>query len=307
MFTYIIKRLIQMIPVAIGVTFFVFSILHLIPGDPARIIAGEAANPDVIEALREQLGLNDPFLVQYFRTLGRIVTGDFGTSIRTGLPVTQEIFESRFFITFQVALIGVAFSSLVGITLGVIQATRKNGIVDMSLMLVSLTFMSMPGFWLAILMINLFAVSWQILPVAGWGTLAQAVMPVLVLASGASATTARMTRASLIEVLDQDYIRTAHAKGLPETRIIYKHALRNALIPVITLIGLQFGGLLTGAMITETIFAINGLGRLIVDSIRNQNFPVAQGGILIFSLMFMAVNLTVDVLYRFVNKRIDLT
>jgi len=296
-----------MIPVAIGVTFFVFSILHLIPGDPARIIAGEAANPDVIEALREQLGLNDPFLVQYFRTLGRIVTGDFGTSIRTGLPVTQEIFESRFFITFQVALIGVAFSSLVGITLGVIQATRKNGIVDMSLMLVSLTFMSMPGFWLAILMINLFAVSWQILPVAGWGTLAQAVMPVLVLASGASATTARMTRASLIEVLDQDYIRTAHAKGLPETRIIYKHALRNALIPVITLIGLQFGGLLTGAMITETIFAINGLGRLIVDSIRNQNFPVAQGGILIFSLMFMAVNLTVDVLYRFVNKRIDLT
>ena len=307
MFTYIIKRLIQMIPVAIGVTFFVFSILHLIPGDPARIIAGEAANPEVIETLREQLGLNDPFLVQYFRTLGRLITGDFGTSIRTGLPVTQEIFESRFFITFQVALIGVAFSSLVGITLGVIQATRKNGFVDMGLMLVSLTFMSMPGFWLAILMINLFAVSWQILPVAGWGTLAQAVMPVLVLASGASATTARMTRASLIEVLDQDYIRTAHAKGLPEARIIYRHALRNALIPVITLIGLQFGGLLTGAMITETIFAINGLGRLIVDSIRNQNFPVAQGGILIFSLRFMAVNLTVDVLYRFVNKRIDLT
>jgi len=296
-----------MVPVAIGVTFFVFSILHLIPGDPARIMAGEAAQPDVIEALREQLGLNDPFLVQYFRTLGRIVTGDFGTSIRTGLPVTQEIFESRFFITFQVALIGVSFSSLLGITLGVIQATKKNGIVDMGLMLISLTFMSMPGFWLAILMINLFAVSWQILPVAGWGTLAQTVMPVLVLASGASATTARMTRASLIEVLDQDYIRTAHAKGLPETRIIYRHALRNALIPVITLIGLQFGALLTGAMITETIFAINGLGRLIVDSIRNQNFPVAQGGILIFSLMFMTVNLIVDVLYRFVNKRIDLT
>ena len=307
MFTYIIKRLIQMIPVGIGVTFFVFSILHLMPGDPARIIAGEAAQPDVIEALREQLGLNDPFFVQYFRTLGRIVTGDLGTSIRTGLPVTQEIFESRFFITFQVALIGVSFSSLVGITLGIIQATRKNGFIDMGLMLVSLTLMSMPGFWLAILMINLFAVSWQILPVAGWGTLAQAVMPVLVLATGASATTARMTRASLIEVLDQDYIRTAHAKGLPEARIIYKHALRNALIPVITLIGLQFGGLLTGAMITETIFAINGLGRLIVESIRNQNFPVAQGGILIFSLMFMAVNLTVDVLYRFVNKRIDLT
>jgi len=296
-----------MIPVGIGVTFFVFSILHLMPGDPARIIAGEAAQPDVIEALREQLGLNDPFFVQYFRTLGRIVTGDLGTSIRTGLPVTQEIFESRFFITFQVALIGVSFSSLVGITLGIIQATRKNGFIDMGLMLVSLTLMSMPGFWLAILMINLFAVSWQILPVAGWGTLAQAVMPVLVLATGASATTARMTRASLIEVLDQDYIRTAHAKGLPEARIIYKHALRNALIPVITLIGLQFGGLLTGAMITETIFAINGLGRLIVESIRNQNFPVAQGGILIFSLMFMAVNLTVDVLYRFVNKRIDLT
>ena len=307
MITYVIKRLIQMIPVAIGVTFFVFSIIHIMPGDPARIIAGEAANPEVIENLREQLGLNDPFFVQYFRYLGRLVQGDFGTSIRTGLPVTQEIFESRFFITFQVALVGVAFSSLVGITLGIIQATRKNGFIDMSLMLISLTGMSMPAFWLAILLINLFAVSWQLLPVAGWGTVAQAIMPVLVLASGASATTARMTRASLIEVLDQDYIRTARAKGLSESRIIYKHALRNALIPVITLIGLQFGGLLTGAMITETVFAINGLGRLIVESIRNQNFPVAQGGILIFSLMFMTVNLIVDILYRFVNKRIDLT
>jgi peptide/nickel transport system permease protein len=174
-------------------------------------------------------------------------------------------------------------------------------------MLITLTGMSMPIFWMGLLLINFFAVTHGILPVAGWGTWRQAIMPVMALALGSSAVVARMTRASLIEVLDQDYIRTAYAKGLAETKVLYKHALRNALIPVITLVGLQFGGLLTGAIITESIFAINGMGRLVIDSIRNQDFPVAQGGILIFSIAFMVVNLIVDVLYRFVNKRIDLS
>jgi len=296
-----------MIPVAIGVTFFVFSILHLTPGDPARIIAGEAAQPEVIETRREQLGLNDPFLVQYGRYLSRLVQGDLGTSIRTNRAVTAEIFESRFLITMQLALIATSVSVLFGLIIGVIQASWKNSFIDIGLMLITLTGMSMPVFWLGILLINFFAVTHGILPVAGWGTWAQTVMPVMALGLGSSAVVARMTRASLIEVLDQDYIRTAYAKGLGETKVLYKHALRNALIPVITLIGLQFGGLLTGAILTETIFAINGMGRLVIDSIRNQDFPVAQGGILIFSISFMFVNLIVDVLYRFVNKRIDLT
>jgi len=295
-----------MIPVAIGVTFFVFSIMHLTPGDPARIMAGEAARPEVIEALRAQMGLDDPFFVQYFRYLGRLVQGDLGNSVRgNNLPVAYLIFENRMAITFQLAIAATSFSILLGILIGVFQATRRNSAIDMGLMFVTLAGMSMPIFWLGLLMINLFAVSWRILPVAGWGTLAQAIMPVLCLASGSSAVVARMTRASLIEVLDQDYIRTAYAKGLAEAKIIYKHALRNALIPVITLVGLQFGGLLAGAVVTETIFAINGMGRLIIDSIRQQDFPVVQGGILVFSLTFMFVNLIVDISYRLINKRID--
>jgi len=304
--TYIIRRILQMIPVGIGVTFFVFSIMHLTPGDPARIMAGEAARPEVIEALRYQLGLDDPFLVQYFRYLGRLVQGDLGNSVRgDNIPVVNLIFDSRFAITFQLAIVATSVSILVGLIIGVIQATRKNSFIDTGMMLVTLGGMSMPVFWLGLLLINFFAVTLRILPVAGWGTLAHTVMPVIALGTGSSAVIARMTRASLIEVLDQDYIRTAYAKGISETKIIYKHALRNALIPVITLMGLQFGGLLAGAVVTETIFAINGMGRLVIDSIRQQDFPVVQGGILIFSISFMVVNLLVDVSYRLINKRID--
>ena len=307
MMTYIAKRLIQMIPVGIGVTFFVFSILFLTPGDPARIMAGEHATSEVVEQWREALGLNDPFLVQYGRYLGRLVQGDLGECIRTGRPVANAIFDSRFFITFQVAALGTSVSMFLGIIIGIIQATRRNSFVDIGLMFTTLTLMSIPTFWLGLILINFFAVSHRILPVAGWGTLAQAVMPIMTLATGASATVARMTRASMIEVLDQDYIRTAYAKGLAERKVIYKHALRNALIPVVTLVGLQFGGLLTGAIITETVFAINGMGRLTIEAIRNQNFPVAQSGILIFALIFMLVNLIVDITYRLLNKRIELT
>jgi len=295
-----------MIPVAIGVTFVVFSMLHLIPGDPARIMAGEAARPEVVEQLRENLGLNDPFLVQYGRYLSRLLQGDMGESIRSGRPVLNEIFDNRLQITFQLAVAGTAFSVLLGLIIGILQASRKYSFVDTGLMLITLTGMSMPVFWFGLLLINLFAVSMRILPVAGWGTLAQAVMPVLTLASGASAVIARMTRASLIEVLNQDYVRTAYAKGLSETRVIYKHAIRNALIPVITLVGLQFGQLLAGAMITETIFAINGMGRLALTAIQTQDFPVVQGVVLMFSVSFMVVNCIVDLLYTVINKRIDM-
>jgi len=296
-----------MIPVAIGVTFIVFSMLHLTPGDPARILAGEAARPEAVEQLRESLGLNDPFFVQYGRYLGNLLRGDLGESMRSGRPVLDEIFDNRMQITFQLAVAGTAASVLIGLIIGIIQASKKYSYVDTGLMLLTLTGMSMPVFWFGLLLINLFAVSWRILPVAGWGTLAQTIMPVMTLASGASAVVARMTRASLIEVLNQDYIRTAYAKGLSETKVVYKHAIRNALIPVITIVGLQFGGLLAGAMITETMFAINGMGRLVLGAIQTQDFPVVQGGILIFSVSFMVVNCIVDVLYTVINKRIDVS
>jgi len=307
MFTYIARRFLQMIPVAIGVTFIVFSMLYLIPGDPARVIAGEAASPEVVEQIRENLGLNDPFLVQYFRYLGNLLQGDMGISMRSQRPVVNEIFDARFQITVQLALAATATSALVGLIIGIIQAAKKYSFIDTGLMLLTLTGMSIPIFWLGIILINFFAVSLRILPVAGWGTLAQAIMPIMALALGSSAIIARMARASLIEVLNQDYIRTAHAKGLAEVRVIYKHAIRNALIPVITLVGLQFGGLLSGAIITESIFAINGLGRLAIDSIRNHDFPMVQGAVLVFAVSFMTVNCIVDVLYRVVNKRIELS
>lgn len=307
MFTYIARRFLQMIPVAIGVTFIVFSMLYLIPGDPARVIAGEAASAEVVEQIRENLGLNDPFLMQYLRYLGNLLQGDMGISMRSQRPVVNEIFDNRFQITVHLALAATATSALVGLIIGVIQAAKKYSFIDTGLMLLTLTGMSIPIFWLGIILINFFAVSLRILPVAGWGTLAQAVMPIIALGVGSSAIIARMTRASLIEVLNQDYIRTAHAKGLSEVRVIYKHAIRNALIPVITIIGLQFGGLLSGAIITESIFAINGLGRLAIDSIRNQDFPMVQGAVFVFAISFMTVNCIVDVLYRVVNKRIELS
>ena len=307
MLTFIIRRLLLIIPVGLGVTFVVFSMIHLTPGDPARIIAGEAAGQEVVESIRENLGLNDPFLVQYGRYLYNLVRGDMGTSIRTQRPVFNEIFDTRFAITYQLALSATSLSVLMGMIIGIIQATNKNSFVDTGLMLITLAGMSIPVFWLGILLINFFAVGLQILPVAGWGSFGQAVMPTLALAIGASAIVARMTRASLIEALDQDYVRTAYAKGISEARVVYKHALKNALIPVITVVGLQFGGLLAGAILTETIFAINGMGRLVVDAIRNHDFPVAQGVILIFSMSFIVVNCIVDLLYRFVNKRIDVS
>ena len=306
MLVFIIRRLLQTIPVALGVTFAVFAILHLIPGDPAIVIAGEAADPAQVEQIRINLGLNDPFLVQYGRYLGRLVQGDMGTSIRSSRPVAEEIFERRFFITVELAIVSTAFTSLIGLIIGVISATRRHTPLDVGLMLFSLLGLAMPNFWLGILLMSLLGVQLGLFPLIGWGTPAQIVLPALTLGIGGSALIARMTRASLLDVLTKDYIRTAHAKGISERIIIYKHALRNALIPVITVVGLSFGSMLSGAILTETIFAINGMGRLIVDSIRDRDFPVAQGAILVTSMMFVLVNCLVDVVYRMVNRRVDL-
>lgn len=306
MMVFVARRLLLLVPVVLGVSFLVFSMLFMIPGDPARILAGEAADMAQVEQLRENLGLNDPFLVQYVRYLGNALQGDLGNSIRSGRPVVQEIFEVRFAVTVQLAILSTAFTVLLGLVIGIVSAMYKHSPLDIGLMLLSLLGLSMPNFWLGILLMNFLGVQLGLFPLIGWGNPNQMVMPVLMLGLTGSATIARMTRASLIDVLSQDYIRTAFAKGISEKKVIFKHALRNALVPVITIVGLSFGGMLSGAVITESIFAINGMGRLIIDAIRVQDFPLAQGTILITATMFVLVNCAVDVLYRVVNKRIDL-
>lgn len=306
MLTYIIRRILQTIPVMLGVTLAVFLMMHLIPGDAAKIMAGENADEAQVEAMREKLGLNDPLHEQYISYVVNAVQGDLGTSIRTNRSVSEEIFNERFWITVQLAFIGTALAVLIGLIAGIISATRKYSFADVSLMIFALFGLSMPNFWLGIMLIYFFAVDLKMLPVAGWGTWEHMILPAITLGTGGAAIIARMTRSSMLEVINQDYIRTAYAKGVSDKLVIYKHALRNALIPVVTVVGLQFGGLLGGAVITETVFAINGLGRLIIDSIRAHDFPMVQGTILVCAVLFVVVNFFVDITYRIVNKRIDL-
>ncbi len=303
---YILRRLLQMIPVLLGVVFLVFSLMHLVPGDPAMIMAGERASPVQLEQMRERLGLNDPLHVQYLRYLGNAASGDLGRSVRNNRPVTQEIFASRYWVTIRLALSSIALAVVLGMTAGVVSAVWRHSLFDTAIMLVALFGLSMPAFWLGIMLIYWFSVQLFWLPAAGWGTFEQAILPVITLGTAGAAVIARMTRSSMLEVINQDYIRTARAKGVREAIVINKHALRNALIPVVTVVGLQFGFFLGGSVLTETVFAINGLGRLMVGAINARDFPVVQGAVLVAAVSFMAVNLIVDITYRFLNKRIVL-
>ncbi|MEC2074290.1 nickel ABC transporter permease [Alkalihalophilus marmarensis] len=305
MFTYIVRRLIQTIPVLFGVTILVFSMMHLIPGDPAQIIAGESASEAQVEQMRERLGLNDPLPKQYFNYIGNAIQGDLGNSIRSGREVTQEI-SGRFWVTIELAIYSTILSVFIGLIAGIISATRHYTFLDTMIMIVALFGLSMPNFWLGLMLIQYFAIEFRWFLPSGWGSWQQAVLPVITLGTAGAAIVARMTRSSMLEVIGQDYIRTARAKGVKERVVIYRHALKNALIPVVTVVGLQFGVLLGGTVLTETVFAINGMGRLIIDAIRARDFPIVQGTVLVISLLFVLVNLLVDISYRFLNKRIDL-
>ncbi|TMW72207.1 nickel ABC transporter permease [Alteribacter natronophilus] len=306
MFVYIVRRLMQTIPVVIGVTILVFSMMHLVPGNPAQIIAGESASPTQVAQMEERLGLNDPLPVQYFSYVGNAVTGDLGNSIRSGNAVTDEIF-SRLPVTIELALYSTFLSIFIGLIAGVISATKRYTFTDAAIMIVALFGLSMPNFWLGLMLVQYFSLPpLQWFPVTGWGTPQHIVLPVLTLGTAGAAIIARMTRSSMLDVINQDYIRTARAKGVKERIIIYKHALRNALIPVVTVVGLQFGVLLGGTVIIEQVFAINGLGRLVIEAISARDFPVVQGSVLVIALMFVLVNLLVDLSYRFLNKRIEL-
>ncbi|GKU85076.1 nickel ABC transporter permease [Niallia sp. NCCP-28] len=304
MLTFILKRIIQTIPIMLGVIFIIFLIMHLVPGDPATLIVGESAPPEVVEKVREELGLNEPFLIQYFHYIGNVLHGDFGLSYRSNRPVIDEVMF-RLPTTLALSLVSILITIFIGLIAGIVSATKQNSWSDRILMIVSLIGVSFPSFWIGLMLIYIFSVKLGLLPTSGWGTVQQMILPAITLGLMGAAVVARMTRSSMLEVIRLDYIRTAKAKGLRENIIVYKHALKNALIPIITVIGLQFGSLLSGAVIIESVFSINGLGRMIVDAIKMRDLPVVQGGVLVASLLFVFVNLLVDILYRKFNKRTD--
>ncbi|KKK34538.1 peptide ABC transporter permease [Salinicoccus sediminis] len=305
MTTFIIRRLLQLIPVLLGVTVLVFSLMHLTPGNPAVIMAGESAPEATVRAIEARLGLNDPLHIQYFNFLSNALQLDFGVSIRDNIPVFDHI-RPRFFITMELAIYGTIFAVVFGLLVGIVSAARQYSFSDVALMVVALFGLSMPNFWLGLMLIQWFAIELRWFAPTGWGDPNQIALPVIALGTAGAAIIARMTRSSMLDVLSQDYIRTARAKGVKERIVIFRHALKNALIPVVTVIGLQFGYFLGGSILTESVFAINGLGRLIIDSILQRDFPVVQGAILVISVSFVIVNLVVDISYRFLNKRVDL-
>ena len=303
MLQYIIKRLLSTIPVLLGISFLLFFMLRMLPGDPAQVLAGQMASPEEIENIRNQLGLNEPVHVQYGKFLTRLVQFDLGRSARTRNPVTQEVW-ARLPNTMLLAVVAITLACVFGIPAGIISAVRPYTWMDYLVTSAALFGISMPVFWLGLMLVVVFSVMLHWLPAGGTGSWQHVVLPSVTLASFVVAFIARMTRSTMIEVLSQDYTTTARSKGLKERVVIIKHALKNALIPIITVVGLQFGLLLGGAVLTETVFAWPGIGRLIVDSILARDYPMIQGTILIFGLLYILVNLVVDLIYAWVDPRI---
>jgi peptide/nickel transport system permease protein len=328
---YIAKRLLQLIPVLLGVAIISFSLIHLAPGDPARTIAGEHASEQTIQTLREKYGLDRPLYVQFWRWFEQVLRGDFGRSIVSNEFVMKEILN-RFPNTVELAFFSMLIAIVVGFVAGVISASKQYSFLDYTTMGVALFGVSMPVFWLGIMLMMIFGVFFRVLPIGGriaadisleritglyiidslvrgnWkalgSTLKYLILPSVALATIPMATIARVTRSSMLEVLRQDFIRTERAKGLSERVVIYKHAVRNAMLPVITVIGLNFGLLLAGALLTETVFSWPGIGRYVVKAVQMRDYPVVQGCVLFFSFMFVIVNLITDLLYVLIDPRI---
>ncbi len=303
MLQYTIRRALVAIPTLFGVLIIVFAMVRLAPGDPAVLLAGEFADAATIERIRVRFGLDRSPLEQFGRFIGGVVQGDLGRSTRTERLVTQDL-ATYFPNTLELALGAIVVALAIGIPAGVVSAIRPNGPIDFAVTTVALLGVSMPVFWFGLLAILIFSVQLGWFPVAGRGTFAHLVLPAITLGVSSTAIIARMTRSSMLEVLNQDLVRTARAKGLKESGVVLKHALRNALVPVVTVIGLQFGALLAGAVITETVFTWPGIGRLLVDSIRARDYPVVQGAVLLIAVSFVVVNLLVDLVYGFIDPRI---
>ncbi|WP_325167242.1 ABC transporter permease [Rubrobacter xylanophilus] len=331
MATYIGRRLLQIIPVLFGVSVIVFFMVRAIPGDPAQILLGQQATPEQVERLREQLGLNEDPLTQYVIFLRDALTGDLGESIVTGRPVTVELLD-RFPATLELTLAALLFAVVVGIPVGVLAAVRQYSWIDRLTSVVALTGVSMPIFWLALVLVVVFTVRLDLLPFPGrlssgveivritgmvvpdailtgnfvglWDGIKHLILPAVALGTIPMAVVTRMTRSAMLEVMGEDYIRTAHAKGVTPWRVVFKHALRNALLPVVTVIGLQFGLLMGGAVLTETIFSWDGIGQIALESIYRRDYPMIQGVVLYGAFFFVLVNLVVDVLYAVLDPRV---
>jgi peptide/nickel transport system permease protein/oligopeptide transport system permease protein len=301
--TYIVRRVLAGVPTLWGVATVVFVMARLLPGDPARVIAGLLASPEDVERIRHQMGLDQPLWVQYVDFLSSLLHLNLGTSAHTNAPVIEEI-GSRLPYTIELAVIALAIAVTAGIFAGVVAAIRRNTSLDLLISGLSVFGVSMPVYWLGLMMIIVFAIELHLFPAAGADEPTSIVMPALTLALFSVGLIARMTRSSMLEVLGQDYVRTARAKGAPFRVVVLRHALRNALLPIMTVIGLQFGALLGGAVVTETVFAWPGVGRLLVDSIFFRDYPVVQGLVLMFGTTFVLINLLVDLLYAYVDPRI---
>lgn len=303
MLRYLTRRLLLTIPVLLGVATLVFALIHFIPGDPAQAMLGEGASPEDIAQLRTRLGLDRPLLVQYGVFLNGAVHGDLGVSLRNDQPVAKQILE-RMPATAELAFAAMAVALLIALPLGIVAAVWRGTWIDHTAMTLSLVGISIPNFWLGPMMAIVFAVRLGWLPVGGSGTLAHLVLPSLTLGAALAAILARMTRASLLEELREPYVLAARAKGVSRSRAVLHHAFRNSLIPIVTILGLQFGVVLTGAVITETIFAWPGIGRLLIQSISFRDYPTVQGCVLLIAITYVGVNLLTDLTYGFLDPRI---
>lgn len=299
---YIARKLALLPFIIVAVSILIFVVIRFIPGDPARLMAGMDATSEGVEVLRRKLGLDQNIIVQYWRFFVNAVQGDLGTSINSGYPVVREI-AARIPYTLQLTIAAFTIAIVIGVPAGIIAAVYSNSWIDQIVMVFSVIGASTPSFWIALMGMSLFSVQLRWLPLFGAGTFKHLVLPSLALAMGPLALVARMSRSSMLEVMKEDYVRTASAKGLTKFRVYTKHALKNALVPVITVVGLQFGGLLSGAVATETVFSWPGIGRLLIDSVRYRDYPVIQGTVLFTVIAVVVVNSLTDVILAMVNPR----
>ena len=304
MHRYILKRIAFLIPTILGVTFIIYAVLNITPSSPGQAILGPSASPAAIEEFNHQVGYDQPFLTKYFNYVKNMVTkADFGISYFTKQSVFNEVWP-RFMVTIKLSLSGVALAALIGVPLGILAAVKQYSLIDSCSTIFALIFISIPTFWLGLMMIILFSVQLHWLPPNGSETLAHFIMPAITCAGTTLATLIRMTRSTMLEVIRQDYIRTAYAKGAAKGRVIVKHALQNAFIPIITIVGVNFGYMLGGAVITENVFGMSGIGNLLLSSIRSKDIPMVMGGVLIVAVMFSIVNLLLDICYAYVDPRV---
>lgn len=303
MVKYILQRLCMMVVVVLGISFIVFTIMNLTPGNPAQLILGQSASPEQVAKLEAEMGLNDPFFVRYFDYITDMFQGEFGNSYQTKLPVFEEIL-SRFPTTLTLAAVAMFFATLIGVPVGVISAVRQYSFVDAVSTVAALIFASIPSFVLGLVLMLVFALNLHWLPATGLQDISGYILPAVTLSTGTMATLVRMTRSTMLEVLKQDYIRTARAKGAEEKSVILKHSLRNALLPIITVIGVDFGYLLAGTVVIESVFAISGIGSLLITSIRMKDTPVVMAAIMFVTIAYSLVNLLVDIIYAYIDPRI---